>query len=58
MDLCDEQGIVIWEETLGPGTSTANMNDGYFMDNQLTALTAMVTTSFAHPSVVLHGFFK
>ena len=58
LDLCDEQGIAMWEETLGPGTSTANMVDPYYMHNHLTAIASMVTTSLAHPSVFFHAFFN
>jgi beta-glucuronidase len=58
LDLADEAGIVIWEETLGPGTSTANMNDPWFMSNHLTAVAAALTTSMHHPSVVFSAFFN
>ncbi len=29
--MCDELGIVVWEETLGPGTGISNYEDPYFM---------------------------
>lgn len=58
LDLCDEQGVAMWEETLGPGTSTANMNDPWFMTNHLSAVASMVAHSFAHPSVIFHAFFN
>lgn len=35
LDLCDENGIAIWEETLGPGTSTTDFESDYFMQYQL-----------------------
>ena len=28
------------------------------MANHLTAIKSMVTTSFAHPSVIMHAFFN
>ena len=58
LDLCDENGVVMWEEALGPGTKTSDMNNSWFMANQITAVSSMVETSFNHPSVVLHGFFN
>ena len=58
LDLCDEYGIGIWEEALGPGTSTKNMLDPWFMANHLAAVASMVATSIIHPSVLLHGFFN
>jgi beta-glucuronidase len=35
LDLCDENGIAIWEETLGPGTKTSDFDNDYFMKYQL-----------------------
>lgn len=58
LDLLDEAGIVLWEEALGPGVSTANTQDPYFMANHLQAVAAMTATSFAHPSVIFHAFFN
>ena len=58
LDLADENGVAMWEEALGPGTSTKNMNDEHFMTNHLAAVTSMVTSSFAHPSVILHAYFN
>jgi beta-glucuronidase len=58
LDLCDEYGIAVWEEALGPGTRTSNMVDPWFMQNQVAAVSSMVETSINHPSVFLHGFFN
>lgn len=58
LDLCDESGVAVWEEALGPGTKTSDMNNTWFMANQNTAVGAMVDTSYNHPSVILHGFFN
>jgi beta-glucuronidase len=58
LDLLDEAGVAIWEEALGPGVSTKDILDPFFMQQQVKAVTAMVHTSIAHPSVVLHGFFN
>ena len=58
LDLCDENGIAMWEETLGPSTSTDDMNDPHFMSNHLVAVASMVEASFSHPSVILHAFFN
>jgi beta-glucuronidase len=58
LDLLDEAGIALWEETIGPGVSLKNIQDPWFMQNQLTAVTSMVLTSWSHPSVILHGYFN
>lgn len=58
LDLCDENGVAMWEETLGPGTSVSDMTNAAFMKAHLEAVGSMVETSIAHPSVILHGFFN
>jgi len=58
LDRCDEVGIVIWEETLGPGVSTKNLQDPYFMKYQIQAVNEMVSASINHPCVILHGFYN
>jgi beta-glucuronidase len=58
LDALDEAGVVIWEEALGPGVSTSDIQNPYFMTSQVAAVTSMVETSFSHPSVIIHGFFN
>jgi beta-glucuronidase len=58
LDLCDEVGIVVWEETLGPGVSLKDIQDPYFMKYQIQSVNEMIDASINHPSVILHGFFN
>lgn len=58
VDLLDENGIALWEETLGPGVSVKNLNDPNFMAVQIACVHAMARRSFNHPAVILHGFFN
>lgn len=58
LDLCDEVGIVIWEETLGPGVSLQNTTNPYFMKYQIQSANEMIDASINHPSVIFHGFFN
>lgn len=58
LDLCDENGVAMWEEALGPGTNTADLTNPWYMQNNLAAIQSMATTSINHPSVILHGFFS
>jgi len=58
LDICDEVGIVVWEEALGPGVSTSNTQSSYFMRYQLQQLNEMMSASFNHPSVIFYGFFN
>jgi len=58
LDACDEKGIVIWEEALGPGVSAKNTESAYFMQYQLQQMNEMISASFNHPSVIFWGFFN
>ena len=65
LDLCDENGILVWEETLGWGNGTP-WNDPAqrefarpeFLEDNLEQARLMVEKSFNHPSVVLFGFLN
>lgn len=56
LDMLDEEGIVIWEEALGPGVQLKDLQDPYFMKYQLQQMAEMVETSINHPSIIVHGF--
>jgi len=58
LDLCDEKGIMVWEETLGPNTGTNNMVDPYFVKYQVQSVHEMVAASASHPSVIMHAFYN
>ncbi|MBQ9366948.1 MAG: family 1 glycosylhydrolase [Victivallales bacterium] len=63
LDLCDEMGILVWEESLGwgngqPYTQRDGVNellDPDFVQQQLFQTREMVRTSFNHPSVIIFG---
>ena len=58
LDLCDEHGVAVWEEALGPGTTTSDMNNTFFMAQQVAAVSNMVSTSINHPSVFFAAFYN
>jgi len=58
LDLCDEVGIAVWEETLGPGVKTSDLLNAYFMKYQIQAVNEMISASINHPSVILHAFYN
>ena len=58
LDALDAAGVAVWEESLGPGVSTKDTLNPYFMTQQIIAMESMIHTSFSHPSVILHGFFN
>lgn len=58
LDLCDEAGLMVWEESLGWGNWEANCTNGVFVARQVEQTRLMVRNSFNHPSVVLFGFLN
>ena len=65
LDLCDEHGILVWEEALGWGNGTSWNDRGQtefanpdFLADNLEQARRMVEKSFNHPSVVLFGFLN
>jgi beta-glucuronidase len=58
LDACDEAGIAVWEETLGPSVTAKNTENTYFMQYQLQQMNEMISASFNHPSVIFWGFFN
>ena len=58
LDLCDERGVLVWEEALAWGNWAATLLDPSFMAAELTTAHAMVSEGYNHPSIVLWGFFN
>ena len=69
LDLCDEMGVLVWEESLGWGngqgyTSSGKLfppnelKDPEFCDLQVSQTREMVRASFNHPSVIIAGFLN
>lgn len=59
LDRIDEHGIVMWEETLGPVVSVANLQDASgFMKIQLQQLDEMMDLSMNHASIMTWGWFN
>lgn len=66
LDLCDEMGMLVWEESLGWGNGQDYvMRDGIdelkvpaFSDAQEWQTRAMVRSSFNHPSVIIFAFLN
>lgn len=66
LDLCDEVGILVWEESLGWGnghgyTKLDNVDDildPEFCRLQVVQTREMVRASFNHPSVIIFGFLN
>ena len=67
LDLCDEMGVLVWEESLGWGNGQGYVNKGFppnelkdaeFCDLQVFQTREMVRASFNHPSVIISGFLN
>ena len=67
LDLCDEMGVLVWEESLGWGNGQDYVNgkfppsefiDPEFCEMQVRQTRDMVRASFNHPSVILQAFLN
>ena len=58
LDLCDQLGFLVWEESLGWGDDANVQADPKFRRLQLEQTVNMVETSINHPSVILWGFMN
>ena len=58
LDLCDEVGLMVWEESLGWGNGKQNLTDSVFTARQVEQTRLMVRNSFNHPSVIIYGFLN
>ncbi len=67
LDLCDENGVLVWEESLGWGNGQGYVNNSFppnelkdaeFCEMQVKQTRDMVRASFNHPSVIIHGFLN
>ncbi|MBO5647149.1 MAG: hypothetical protein J6S30_00055 [Kiritimatiellae bacterium] len=58
LSLCDELGILVWEESLGWGNNPSQFKDPKFCDLQIEAARMMVRRSINHPSVIISGFLN
>lgn len=66
LDLCDEMGFLVWEESLGWGNGqdytkegpVEELKDETFVAQQLHTTREMVRASFNHPSVIIYAFLN
>ena len=64
LDLCDENGVLVWEESLGWGNGSHSEMARYGLTNetfraqQVRETRDMVRASFNHPSVIIFGFLN
>ncbi len=58
LDLCDERGILVWEETIGWGDTLDIQQDEHFVALQKAQQKLMLKASFNHPAVIMWGFLN
>ena len=65
LDLCDEMGVLVWEESLGWGNGQKytdkkdiELGDKTFREAQISQTRDMVRNSFNHPSVIIYAFLN
>jgi Beta-galactosidase/beta-glucuronidase len=58
LDLCDELGLLVWEENLGWGQREKTFRSAKWHADHRAALRAMVRASANHPSIVMWGFLN
>ena len=56
LDLCDQMGFLVWEESLGWGNRKTSTENQKFVDLQLAQTANMVQVGCNHPSVIIWGF--
>ena len=58
LDLCDERGLLVWEEALAWGNWAPTLTDPVFMAAELGTAHRMLDEGMNHPSIILWGFFN
>ncbi|WOO41321.1 glycoside hydrolase family 2 protein [Rubellicoccus peritrichatus] len=58
LDLCDELGMLVWEEALGWGQREKQLTDKRFQEHHRVSLEEMVARSYNHPSIIIWGFLN
>ncbi len=58
LDLCDELGLLVWEENLGWQQYSPHMENPRYREHHQAALEEMVERSYHHPCVIMWGFLN
>lgn len=58
LDLCDEQGILIWEENHARGLSEENMKNPNFEPQAEQVIKEMILAHYNHPSIYIWGILN
>lgn len=58
LDLCDEQGILVWEENHARGLSLEDMKNPNFMPQAEQVIREMIQAHYNHPSIYIWGILN
>lgn len=58
LDLCDQLGVLVWEESLGWNNNAEQYQNKDFYQLQLTQTKQMLENSANHPSILMWGFLN
>lgn len=58
LDLCDELGLLVWEETLGWGNPPEHFRNPAFAAAQKAQAHRLIEKSINHPSIIIWGFLN
>lgn len=58
LDLCDEMGLLVWEESHARGLSEAQMRHPLFMEQARQSTKEMVRQHFNHPAIFIWGILN
>lgn len=58
LDLCDERGMLVWEENHARGMKLENMQNPYFEEQCRDCIGEMIANHYNHPSIVIWGILN
>lgn len=58
LDLCDEHGILVWQEATAWQAQVGHLTDADFVSAQVQCIDEMVAQSINHPSVIMWGLLN
>jgi beta-glucuronidase len=58
LDLCDEMGMLVWEEGVGWGQRERQLTDPDFRQEHAVMMKAMMRRSINHPAIIIWGFLN
>ena len=58
LDLCDEKGILVWEESIAWQQTAEHLKSEAYLHECLGQTKDMIRTSYNHPSVIIWGYLN